>query len=199
MSYHFLLQGIFPTQGSNPGLLHWRQILYHLSHQGRPCSFLVFVESINRKVAQTVKNSAYNMGDLDSTPELGRSPGEGNGNPVQYSCWRIPWREEPDGLQSVRSQRVRHAWTTNTSSSNCMRLWPYSLGPLWRSPVFLIKSSWNTKIVSHLKHFSVRVFASCRKIVGRGAGQKFTGINACRNNLPTIKVPHPWWKSSLSR
>ena len=31
---HFLLQGIFPTQGSNPGLLHRRQILYHLSHQG---------------------------------------------------------------------------------------------------------------------------------------------------------------------
>ena len=29
---HFLLQGIFPTQGSNLGLLHCRQILYHLSH-----------------------------------------------------------------------------------------------------------------------------------------------------------------------
>ena len=29
-----LLQGIFPTQGSNPGLLNCRQILYHLSHQG---------------------------------------------------------------------------------------------------------------------------------------------------------------------
>ena len=31
-----LLQGIFPTQGSDPGLLHCRQILYHLSHQGSP-------------------------------------------------------------------------------------------------------------------------------------------------------------------
>ena len=31
-----LLQGIFPTQGSNPGLPHCRQILYHLSHKGRP-------------------------------------------------------------------------------------------------------------------------------------------------------------------
>ena len=30
----FLLQGIFLTRGSNPGLLHCRQILYHLSHQG---------------------------------------------------------------------------------------------------------------------------------------------------------------------
>ena len=32
----FLLQGIFPTQGSNPGLPHCRQILYQLSHKGRP-------------------------------------------------------------------------------------------------------------------------------------------------------------------
>ena len=30
---HFLLQRIFPTQGSNPGLPHFRQTLYHLSHQ----------------------------------------------------------------------------------------------------------------------------------------------------------------------
>ena len=32
-----LLQGIFPTQGLNPGLLHCRQILYHLSHMGSLC------------------------------------------------------------------------------------------------------------------------------------------------------------------
>ena len=31
VGYHFLLQGIFPTQALNPGLLHCRQILYHLS------------------------------------------------------------------------------------------------------------------------------------------------------------------------
>ena len=34
---HGLLQGIFPTQGSNPGLLHCRWILYRLNHQGRQC------------------------------------------------------------------------------------------------------------------------------------------------------------------
>ena len=31
------------------------------------------------------KESAFNVGDLDSIPELGRSPGEGNGYPLQYS------------------------------------------------------------------------------------------------------------------
>ena len=41
-------------------------------------------------VAQTVKVSAYNMGDLGSIPGLGTSPGEGNGNPLQYSCLKNP-------------------------------------------------------------------------------------------------------------
>ena len=45
---HALLQEIFPTQGSFPGLPHCRQILYHLSHEGSPCednNVLLFKES----------------------------------------------------------------------------------------------------------------------------------------------------------
>ena len=41
----FLLQGIFPTQGSNPGLLHCGQILYQLSHKGSPLYVIVTAES----------------------------------------------------------------------------------------------------------------------------------------------------------
>ena len=37
---HALLYGIFPTQGSNPGLQHCKQILYYLSHQGSPSVLL---------------------------------------------------------------------------------------------------------------------------------------------------------------
>ena len=40
MGSHSLLQGVFPTQGSDLGLLHCRQIIYHLSHQGSPYSKL---------------------------------------------------------------------------------------------------------------------------------------------------------------
>ena len=36
------------------------------------------------------KASAYNAGDLGSIPGLGRSTGEGNGNPLQYSCLENP-------------------------------------------------------------------------------------------------------------
>ena len=38
---HALLQGIFPTQGLNPGILHCRGILYHLSHQGSPFQCII--------------------------------------------------------------------------------------------------------------------------------------------------------------
>ena len=58
------------------------------------------------------KEFAYNAGDLCSIPGSGRSPGEGNGNPLQYSCLRIPWTEEPGGLQFTESQRVGHHWAT---------------------------------------------------------------------------------------
>ena len=54
------------------------------------------------------KESTCNVGDLGLTPELGRSPGEGNGNQLQFLAWRIPWIEEHGGLLSVGSQRVGH-------------------------------------------------------------------------------------------
>ena len=42
--------------------------------------------SNRRKSGSAGKESAYNTGDLGSIPGLGRSPGEGNGNPLQYCC-----------------------------------------------------------------------------------------------------------------
>ena len=47
------------------------------------------------------KESAFNVGDLGSIPAWGRSPGEGNGYPLQRT-------EEPGRLQSMVSQRVRY-------------------------------------------------------------------------------------------
>ena len=67
-----------------------------------------------------VKASACNAGDPGSIPGLGRSPGEGNGNPLHILAWRIPWTEVPGGLQSMGSQRVAHIWATNTHiMENC--------------------------------------------------------------------------------
>ena len=52
------------------------------------------------------KESVCDEGDLGSNPWPGRAPGEGNGYPLHNLAWRIPWTEEPGGLQSVGSQRV---------------------------------------------------------------------------------------------
>ena len=52
-----------------------------------------------------VTDPPANAGDVGSTPGLGRLPGEGNSNPLQYSCWKIPWTEEHGRLQSMRSQK----------------------------------------------------------------------------------------------
>ena len=51
-----------------------------------------------------VKNPPANAGDSGSVPDLGRFPGEGNGNPLQYSYLENPMTEEPGGLQSMGSQ-----------------------------------------------------------------------------------------------
>ena len=54
-------------------------------------------------VAQLVENvpaNAGDAGDAGSNHGSGRSPGEGNGNPLQYSCWKIPWTKEPGVVKS---------------------------------------------------------------------------------------------------
>ena len=55
------------------------------------------------------KEFAYNAGDPGLIPEWERSPGEGNSNPLHYSCLENPMDEEPmDGLQSKGLESVRH-------------------------------------------------------------------------------------------
>ena len=61
------------------------------------------------------KASAHNAGDLGSIPGLGRSPGEGNGNPLQYSCLENPMDRGAGRLQSMGSPRIGHDWATSLS------------------------------------------------------------------------------------
>ena len=63
-----LLQGIFPTQGSHPGLLRCRQILYQLSHQGSPS--YTGKQSLNYSTAKEVPREK-NFLKGDSSQELG--------------------------------------------------------------------------------------------------------------------------------
>ena len=61
------------------------------------------------QMAQMVKKSARNAGDLGSIPVLRRSPGGGHGNPLQYSCLENPmdrgaWRATVHGVTKTRTQ-----------------------------------------------------------------------------------------------
>ena len=55
-----------------------------------------------------VKNPPADAGDVSSVPESGRSPGEGNGYSLQFTCLGNPGTEEPGRLQSMGSQRIVH-------------------------------------------------------------------------------------------
>ena len=59
---HSLLQGIFLTQGLSPGVLHCRQILYYLSHQGRPSKWLHPTRCTSKSVQQVQKCQAAGLG-----------------------------------------------------------------------------------------------------------------------------------------
>ena len=62
-------------------------------------------------------------GDLDSVPESGRSPGEGNGDPLHFPsilAWKIVWTEKPGRLQSTESQRVRQDLATKQQTTATM-------------------------------------------------------------------------------
>ena len=54
------------------------------------------------------EESACQAGDLGLIPGSGRSPREGLVTHSSILVWRIPWTEEPGGLQSTGSQKVRH-------------------------------------------------------------------------------------------
>ena len=67
-------------------------------------------------VVKNLPANAGDAGDMGLIPGSGRSPRGGNGNPLQYSCLENPWTEEPDGLQSMGSQRVRHNQATECNT-----------------------------------------------------------------------------------
>ena len=78
--------------------------------------------SYQKKVALVVKNPPPNAGDVRDAGlilGLGRSPGEGNDNPLTVLAWRIPWTGEYGELWSIGSQ----SWTrlNRLSTHGCIR------------------------------------------------------------------------------
>ena len=102
MGCHALLQGIFPTQGSNQGLLLIRRILYQLSNQGSPPRWHSGKES-------TCPCRRHRRCGFD--PFVWKIPWRRKWqDPLQYSCLGNPM--DRGVWQSVRLQRVGYGWAT---------------------------------------------------------------------------------------
>ena len=147
------IQGIFPTQGSNPyllHLLHWQLDSLSLCHLG---SHISKVQSLSIKKIYFINNSkkdpnffplVYTKGwlpqwlsgeestcqDLGLIPGSGRSPGGGNGSPLQYSYLGNPmdkeaWRATVHGVSKGLD-------TTQQLKHNKNILWVLGGSMLWR-------------------------------------------------------------------
>ena len=98
---------LFPFFRDVSSLSVWRGVLFGLIFKNLIVIEYTCVKGLPRWLSG--KESACNAGaagDMGLVPGSGRSPGEGRGNPLEHSCWRIPWTEEPGGLQSIGLQRV---------------------------------------------------------------------------------------------
>ena len=99
MDGHALLQGIFLTQESNWGLLHYSWIFYQESYQGSPKSYI----RLHKKRMCTLYYSSLPSSEKAMTPHS------------STLAWKIPRTEEPGRLQSMGSLRVGHDWATSLS------------------------------------------------------------------------------------
>ena len=97
---------------------HYHKIVNHLQYKVK--SFL--------KIPKYITDDVWMIKGL-----LVLHAGEGNGTHSSTLAWKIPWTEEPGGLQSMGSLRVRHNWATSLSLFTFMH-WSRKWQP---TPVFL--------------------------------------------------------------
>ena len=141
--------------GSHSSLLKMWPFFSFQTATLRPCrvesctTFGKFSTTQPRIYSSVSKESACNAGDPGSCPGLGRSPGEGNGNPLQYSCLENPmdrgaWRAMAHGVE-----RVGHDLATKLPPSLCIS----SCKVMTCSrdlPVSSMKSIWAREIVNDI-------------------------------------------------
>ena len=187
--------GIFPEQLPNPCLLRWQADSSLQDNQGSPKGRFLTTwppgKSLNLfKLAyeafwgfpggSVVKKLLVNpgaAGEAGSTPGLRRSPGGGNGHPLEYSCWEIPWTEKPGGLQSTVSQRVWYYWSTEDACMTPFRIWPQPTFTALSShslPPCLLLGSFSVPLISllllllglHICCFQVHIVGTCQNEMG---------------------------------
>ena len=103
-----------------------------------------------------VKASACNVGDLGLIPGLGRSPGEGKGNPLQYSCLEDPmdggaWWATVHRLPKSRTRLSNFTYLTQCKCcvSSCLHVANSSFA-FWKFLAFLFPNAFYTWLVEYI-------------------------------------------------
>ena len=129
-----LLQGIFPTQGSNPGLLHCGWILYQLSHKGSPrilewVAYPYFSGSSqprNQTRVSCIAGKFFTNWAIRVTFTFHFHALENKmATHSRVLAWRIPGTGEPDGLPSMGSHRVGHDWSDLAAAAAVYQIWEW--------------------------------------------------------------------------
>ena len=189
------------TQQSNPTLWrsknegHWMICHFHstnnlmlgMTYIGRTRKFrfidfnwmfqkdIVFTQFLllTLKLVKVVKNLPASAGDMGSIPESGRSPEGKHGNPLHILAWRIPWTEEPGGLQSMGSQREdmtelmsTHAYIHLPSNSKCVsKFFFMDVSVIWAGWLFCYTGLQLTFFKSTLQFFFL---LNCHRLLTSG-------------------------------
>ena len=98
-----------------------------MTGSGWPDARPLAVVVASRASAMAQKESTCNVGDQDPIPGWGRSLEKGMATHSSILAWRIPWTEEPGGLQSMGSPRVRHNLATEQQQQPLREVTPLLL------------------------------------------------------------------------
>ena len=131
-----LLQGIFPTQGSNPGLLHCRQILYHLSHQRSPKESsnyrTIVLLSHSSKVMLKILQARLQQYVNQELPDVqaGFRKGRGTRDQIANICWIIEKAREFQEKKSTSASLTMLKPLTvqiTTNYGKFLKRWKYQI------------------------------------------------------------------------
>ena len=129
------------------------------------------------------KEVTCSAGDPSSIPESGRSPGEENDTHTSILAWRIPWTEEPDGLQSTGQWSTGHDWVTDTHTS----------GPVVKTLPVMQETQWPLGLEDPME----KGMATQSSILGwripwkeEPGGLQFMGSQRIRHDWATSTFPH---------
>ena len=118
--------------------------MYHCSH----CKYIAQQHRVRGfPGGAVVKNPPASAGDTGSIPGLGRNPGEGHGNPLQYSCLENPMNRGAWWAAVHGSQRLGHDWCLSTHSTEHVRFVVQTSPGLHSSPGLF-----------HFPHLRLRIY-----------------------------------------